>query len=182
MAFRWIAMRAVLLLASLALGACTPGGGTPTALGVIAPTPVSIPAAELQSTMMTTRTLDGDRDPLENTNWTFRINDGMEVSTRFSHYVYAQERRRSHFQYRRNRSLLWRGEDASDFVRPNRRIYRSILDWDNLINVHSFKSFYAAGNFGFQGTGMEITKMTATTSWQAALSNGFDLGVQGNES
>ncbi len=27
---------------------------------------------------------------------------------------------------------LWRGEDASHFVRPKWGIYRSILDWDNL--------------------------------------------------
>ena len=27
---------------------------------------------------------------------------------------------------------LWRGEDASYFVRPKWGIYRSILDWDNL--------------------------------------------------
>ena len=48
--------------ALLALGACTSGGGAPTAPVVVTPPPVSTPTDELQYTVLTTRTLDADGD------------------------------------------------------------------------------------------------------------------------
>ena len=288
-----MSIRLTAVAAILALGACSSGGGAPTAPVVVTPPTVSIPTDELQYTVLTTRTLDADggqvgldtydlirafggnytpgpieapdlypinhpevrhiyedtdaavgdhfvfiihrdididRDRVENDDrqrneiktyssseeavkgyenetfiyrWKFRINESMEVSTRFSHFFQLKavggpdsqpiltisgaersgedgiEVRYSPLQedtilertswssvtgewleaYCRatfaesgdlrlivtrmrddavifdidERGLdLWRGEDASHFVRPKWGIYRSILDADNL--------------------------------------------------